>query len=124
MAVLQDKFIENLKFNSSGLIPAIAQSESTGEILMLAWMNEESIKESLKTGFVHYYSRSRKALWKKGGTSGNTQKLQKFRYDCDADCILLTVQQEGPACHTGRPNCFFNEVDLTTGDVTVISKPM
>ena len=102
-----------LKFNSDGLIPAIAQQHDTGEILMMAWMNQDAIDETLTSGQVCYWSRSRQSLWRKGESSGQVQKLVKFRLDCDGDTILLKVDQTGVACHTGRRNCFFYEV---TGD--------
>ncbi|MDD2876427.1 MAG: phosphoribosyl-AMP cyclohydrolase [Acidiphilium sp.] len=97
-------------FNASGLIPAIAQQHDTGEVLMLAWMNADAIAETLRTGQVCYFSRSRAALWRKGETSGHTQRLVEMRLDCDADTILVLVDQVGPACHTGAPNCFFRAV--------------
>lgn len=96
-----------LKFNESGLIPAVAQQHDTGEVLMLAWMNREALLETLKAGQVHYWSRSRNALWRKGETSGQTQKLIDLTVDCDGDTLLLKVDQKGPACHTGRRACFF-----------------
>ncbi len=99
-----------LTFNPEGLIPAIAQSAATGEVLMLAWMNREAIEKTLNTGQVHYWSRSRQALWRKGETSGHTQALREFTLDCDGDTILLKVDQTGPACHTGQKTCFFNKV--------------
>ena len=105
----------DIKYNKDGLVPAIAQDIATGEVLMLAYMNEESIKLTLETNIVHYYSRSRKALWKKGETSGNIQELKGFYYDCDGDTVLLKVNQTGVACHTGEYSCFFNEV-LSTQD--------
>ena len=105
-----DSAIKIINFNSDGLVPAIAQEHDTGEVLMMAWMNRESITETLKNGLVCYYSRSRKKLWRKGEVSGHTQALKDFRIDCDGDTILLLVQQIGVACHTGRPNCFFNSV--------------
>ncbi len=95
-------------FNEEGLIPVIAQQHDTGEVLMLAWMNQEAIDETLRTGRVCYYSRSRKKLWRKGESSGQTQNLVALRLDCDGDTILLLVDQQGVACHTGRRNCFFN----------------
>ncbi len=104
--------LSKLKFNEQGLIPAIAQDFTTNKVLMQAWMSKESIEETLKSGFATYYSRSRQALWKKGETSGNVQKIVKIVADCDYDCILLTVEQEGPACHTGAENCFFNPLTL------------
>jgi len=102
--------IEAACFNEAGLIPAIAQQHDTGEVLMLAWMNRESIEETLETGRVCYYSRSRAALWRKGETSGHVQRLVEMRLDCDGDTILLLVEQTGPACHTGAHNCFFRRV--------------
>ena len=100
--------LSQLKFNENGLIPAIAQDFESGTVLMLAWMNVDSIRETLKTKRVTYWSRSRSALWVKGATSGHTQKLIEFRYDCDNDAILVLVEQKGPACHTNRKSCFFN----------------
>lgn len=102
------KFIDQLKFNENGLVPAIAQDYKTGEVLMLAYMNEESLKLTIETRKVHYYSRSRQKLWLKGETSGNFQFLKSISYDCDGDAILLKIEQKGPACHTGSRNCFFN----------------
>ena len=102
--------IRTLKFTSDGLIPAISQQHDTGEVLMLAWMNKDSITETLRTGFVCYWSRSRQKLWRKGETSGQVQALKEFRWDCDADTLLLQVEQRGVACHTGRHNCFFYAV--------------
>ena len=98
------------KFDANALVPAIAQDIGTGEVLMLAYMNEESIKETIETGLAHYYSRSRKELWKKGETSGNLQEVKGIYYDCDGDSILLKVNQIGVACHTGNYSCFFNEI--------------
>jgi len=99
-----------LKFDERGLIAAIAQQHDTGEVLMLAWMDREAVTKTLETGQVHYWSRSRKALWRKGETSGHTQTLIEFRIDCDADTVLVRVDQIGPACHTGQHNCFFTAV--------------
>ena len=101
--------IASLRFDAHGLIPAIAQSRD-GEVLMLAWMNAESLGETLATGQVTYWSRSRKALWRKGETSGHVQRLVELRLDCDRDCLLLVVDQTGPACHTNRRSCFFTAV--------------
>ena len=100
----------SLKFNDQGLVPAIAQEDSTGEILMMAWMNAQSITRTLDTKRVTYWSRSRQALWVKGETSGHVQTLVDFRVDCDRDCLLLIVRQEGPACHTDRKSCFYTAV--------------
>ena len=94
-------------FNDAGLVPAIAQQHDTGEVLMMAWMNRESIAETLTTGRVCYWSRSRKSLWRKGETSGHSQRLVDLIIDCDGDTLLLKVDQSGPACHTGRRTCFF-----------------
>jgi phosphoribosyl-AMP cyclohydrolase len=101
---------EHLKFNSDGLIPAIAQEAASGEVLMLAWMNRESLEKTLATGRVHYYSRSRKKLWLKGETSGHFQEVKEIFYDCDADALLLKIEQTGPACHTGERSCFFRKI--------------
>lgn len=99
-----------LAWDSRGLLPAIAQDAATAEVLMLAWMNEASLRETLETGRVCYWSRSRAALWRKGETSGHVQRLVELRFDCDRDCLLLLVEQTGPACHTGRRSCFFTAV--------------
>ena len=104
----------DIKYNQNGLVPAIAQDVATGEVLMLAWMNEEALRLTLDTGIVHYFSRSRQQLWKKGETSGHIQTLRGLAYDCDGDAILLKVDQTGVACHTGAYSCFFNEVKAGT----------
>jgi len=96
-----------LKFDSQGLVAAVAQQHDTGEVLMLAWMNREAVAETLATGRVCYWSRSRQALWRKGETSGHVQQLKDLRVDCDGDAVLLQVEQTGPACHTGEHSCFF-----------------
>ncbi|MCA3279278.1 MAG: phosphoribosyl-AMP cyclohydrolase [Roseomonas sp.] len=103
----RDALLAAIKPDTAGLIPAIAQQHDTGEVLMMAWMNSESLAETLTTGRVCYYSRSRRALWRKGETSGQVQKLVDLRLDCDGDTILLLVDQQGVACHTGRRNCFY-----------------
>jgi phosphoribosyl-AMP cyclohydrolase len=100
-----------LTYNEKGLIPAIAQEAGTGEVLMMAWMNAESIMRTLETGDVTYWSRSRQEFWAKGATSGNTQRLVEIRIDCDRDCLLVKVEQKGAACHTGRRDCFYTLVD-------------
>ncbi len=102
--------LDAITFDGNGLVAAIAQQHDTGEVLMMAWMNAEAVGETLRTGRVCYYSRSRRQLWHKGESSGQTQKLVDFRIDCDADTILLQVDQVGVACHTGRRNCFFTAV--------------
>ncbi|MDP6604122.1 MAG: phosphoribosyl-AMP cyclohydrolase [Rhodospirillales bacterium] len=98
---------DTLEFDEAGLIPAIAQQHDSGEVLMVAWMNADAIRETLATGRVCYWSRSRGELWRKGETSGQTQELVELRIDCDGDTLLLQVDQTGVACHTGRRNCFF-----------------
>ncbi len=99
-----------IRFNEDGLVPAIAQQVGSGEVLMMAWMNREAVVETLATGRVCYWSRSRRGLWRKGETSGQTQHLKEFRIDCDGDTLLLLVEQDGVACHTGRRACFFRAV--------------
>lgn len=96
-----------IAFDKDGLVPAIAQQHDTGEVLMMAWMNRDAVRETLATGRVCYWSRSRARLWRKGETSGQVQALQELRVDCDGDTLLLLVDQQGVACHTGRRNCFF-----------------
>ena len=108
-------------FNEDGLIPAIAQQFDTGEVLMVAWMNRDALAETLATGRVCYYSRSRQALWRKGERSGQVQALIELRLDCDGDTILLQVDQTGVACHTGRRNCFFRA--MREGALVEIAKP-
>lgn len=103
--------LDAISFDDKGLVPAIAQDRGSGEVLMMAWMDRTAVIETLKTGFGHYYSRSRAKLWKKGETSGHTQALHEFRVDCDGDTVLMVVDQEGLACHTGRRNCFFSLVE-------------
>ena len=103
--------LEALQFDAAGLIPAIAQQHDTGEVLMLAWMSREAIEETLATGRVCYWSRSRQRLWRKGETSGHVQRLVEMRLDCDGDTLLLRVAQEGPACHTGERSCFFRRIE-------------
>jgi len=99
--------LDAIVFNGDGLVPAIAQQHDSFEVLMMAWMNREAVSETLSTGRVCYWSRSRKALWRKGETSGQVQKLIEMRLDCDGDTLLLMVDQTGVACHTGRRNCFY-----------------
>ncbi len=100
----------SLKYDANGLIPAIAQQFDSGEVLMMAWMNRQAVEKTLQTGRVTYWSRSRQAFWEKGLTSGHVQKLVSLRVDCDRDCLLVTVDQTGPACHTNRRSCFYRQV--------------
>lgn len=100
----------SLTFDDRGLLPAVAQDATTGEVLMLAWMNEEAVRKTLETGRATYWSRSRQSFWVKGETSGNVQELVDLRVDCDGDALLLRVNQTGPACHTGRRSCFYTAV--------------
>ena len=100
----------SLKYDANGLIPAIAQDHLTGEVLMMAWMNAASVARTLQTGNVTYWSRSRQAFWAKGESSGHVQRLVELRIDCDRDCLLARVTQEGPACHTNRRSCFYTAV--------------
>ena len=102
--------IDELAFNENGLIPCIVQDSETLEVLMMAWMNEESLRLTLEQETTWFYSRSRKQLWHKGETSGNVQKLMELRYDCDADTLLALVVPEGPACHTGERSCFYRKL--------------
>jgi phosphoribosyl-AMP cyclohydrolase len=102
-----ERILGEMKFDANGLVAAIAQQHDTGEVLMLAWMNREAVSETLRSGYAHYYSRSRRKQWRKGESSGQVQKLTDFRIDCDGDAVLLLVEQTGVACHTGRHNCFF-----------------
>ncbi|SHE42448.1 phosphoribosyl-ATP pyrophosphatase /phosphoribosyl-AMP cyclohydrolase [Tissierella praeacuta DSM 18095] len=102
--------IEEIRFDNSGLVPAVVQDIKTKDVLMLAYMSKESIEKTFEEKVVHYYSRSREKLWKKGETSGNIQRLKGFYYDCDKDSVLVEVEQVGAACHTGSYSCFFNKV--------------
>jgi len=102
-----DAFADSLKFDDRGLIPAVAQDAATGEVLMVAWMNREALERSVATGEAHYWSRSRGELWHKGGSSGHVQRIVEMRADCDADTLLLRVEQTGGACHEGYRSCFF-----------------
>jgi len=113
MAYTTNFSIEDLRFDNNGLIPAVAQDWLDGSILMLAWMNRESLKKTLETKNVHYWSRSRSEIWRKGATSGNKQLLKEIRFDCDNDALVLLIDQVGSgACHTGEKSCFFNEIDI------------
>lgn len=112
------EFIDTIKFDEKGLVPAIAQDARTGTVLMLAYMNREALETTFKTRKATYFSRSRNELWEKGATSGNTQRVVELYYDCDADAVLLKVDQTGNACHTGKYTCFHNAV-LNDGAASV-----
>lgn len=103
--------LDAVKFDAQGLVPCICQDAVTGEILMMAWMNRESLQVTLERGVACYWSRSRQKLWLKGESSGHTQKIVDIRLDCDADCLLIKVEQQGPACHTGYRSCFYRRVE-------------
>lgn len=113
---------KSLRYNEAGLIPAIAQDATSGEVLMMAWMNAEAVAKTLETGKVTYWSRSRQSFWIKGETSGHVQELVDFRFDCDQDCILVMVNQTGAACHTNRRTCFYTAV--RDGEEVELMKPM
>ncbi|VDC31602.1 phosphoribosyl-AMP cyclohydrolase [Pseudogemmobacter humi] len=112
----------SLKYDANGLLPCIAQDHRTGEVLMLAWMNADAVAKTLESGRVTYWSRSRQAFWIKGESSGHVQNLVELRIDCDRDCLLALVEQQGPACHTNRRSCFYTA--LREGGETEILTPM
>ena len=101
----------DLEFDSQGLIPAVVQEASSGEVLMVAWMNAEALRQTRQSGQAHFWSRSRGKPWRKGATSGNTLKVRAVRVDCDGDTLLLQVEAAGPTCHTGANSCFFRELE-------------
>lgn len=103
------------RYNADGLIAAAVTDVATGRLLMIAWMNDDALQKTLSTGDAHYWSRSRKKLWRKGETSGNTQKIVEIRIDCDQDAVELVVEQTGPACHTNRPSCFYRTINPDGG---------
>ena len=109
-AVSKDAFLAAVSFNADGLVAAIAQDRRTGKVLMLAWMNREALSLTLSTGAMTYWSRSRNSLWRKGETSGHTQRLVEAYVDCDGDALLFKVEQTGPACHTGNEACFYRRL--------------
>lgn len=112
-ALSPGEFLSAVAFNADGLVPVITQDHKTGVVLMHAWMNRDSLRQTLSTGDVTYWSRARRELWRKGATSGHTQRLVEAWIDCDGDTLLLKVDQTGPACHTGEPSCFFRAALLT-----------
>ena len=118
---VSDAFIAAIRFDANGLVPVIAQQHDSGEVLMMAWMNADTVRETLETGRVCYWSRSRGRPWRKGETSGQVQRLIDLRLDCDGDTLLALVDQQGVACHTGRRSCFFRA--LRDGALTEIAKP-
>ena len=113
--------LQNVRYDVQGLVPAIKQQHDTGEVLMMAWMNAESLSETLTTGRVCCWSRSRQSLWRKGETSGHHQYLKECRMDCDGDTLLLLVEQIGVACHTGERNCFFQALPMALGQAAKTS---
>jgi phosphoribosyl-AMP cyclohydrolase len=115
--------LNQLTFNEQGLIPAIAQDATTGQVLMMAWMNSESLNYSLTNGVMTYWSRSRNTLWKKGESSGHWQHIVSMQVDCDGDALLFRVNQEGAACHTGRRHCFYFSLDADTNEFLITSNP-
>jgi phosphoribosyl-AMP cyclohydrolase len=114
--------LAEIKFDAQGLVTAVAQQHDSGEVLMVAWMNGEAVARTVATGEAHYWSRSRRQLWRKGETSGQVQRLVELRLDCDGDTLLLLVDQHGVACHTGRRNCFFRA--LRDGKLVTIADPV
>jgi len=122
MGMNSNDILAAIRFDDSGLVPAIAQQHDTGEVLMMAWMNSESVAETLATGHVCYWSRSRRAFWRKGESSGHVQHLVEMRIDCDGDTLLLLVDQTGPACHTNRRNCFYRAT--RGGKLVTIAEPV
>jgi phosphoribosyl-AMP cyclohydrolase len=118
---MPDEFLDAVAFDAAGLVPVIAQQHDSGEVLMFAWMNRAAVAETLATGQVCYFSRSRGQLWRKGETSGQTQRLIELRMDCDGDALLALVDQHGVACHTGRRDCFFRAA--RGGEMVEIAAP-
>ncbi|KGE19849.1 bifunctional phosphoribosyl-AMP cyclohydrolase/phosphoribosyl-ATP diphosphatase HisIE [Paenibacillus wynnii] len=116
-ALSQEEILGGIRWNEAGLVPVIVQDDSSLEVLMLAYMNAESLQLSLESGQTWFWSRSRSELWNKGGTSGNTQAITSVYYDCDSDTLLVKVKPEGPACHTGETSCFYREIPLN-GELT------
>ena len=116
------EILNAIKFNNDGLLPAIAQQHDSGVVLMQAWMNREAIVETLMTGRVCYWSRSRQQYWRKGESSGHVQKLVAMYLDCDGDSLLLKVDQQGPACHTNRRSCFYNQLDSNSAQIITMPK--
>ena len=116
-------FLSELKWSSDGLIPAIVQDVDDGEVLMLAWMDENAVRKTVETGQTHFYSRSRRSSWHKGGTSGHVQNVASIAVDCDADVVLIRVRQVGGACHEGYRSCFFRQV-TEAGSLRIVAEPI
>jgi len=122
MATMSTEWLDAIKWDEAGLVPAIAQESGSGKVLMVAWMNREALAETVRTGKAVYWSRSRRKLWRKGEESGHEQRVRDIRLDCDNDVLLLTVEQQGGiACHTGRQHCFFQQLQ---GDQWVTVEPV
>jgi phosphoribosyl-AMP cyclohydrolase len=119
-----DATLDGLKFDSAGLIPAIIQDVKSGEVLMMAWMNRESLQKTVETGKTHFFSRSRNKLWLKGESSGHTQTVKSIAVDCDVDVLLIKDEQVGAACHEGYFSCFFREFEKGGKDWKVVGKKM
>ena len=117
-------FYDLLKFNGDGLIPAIVQEQSTGRVLMMAWMNRASIEKTVATGQTHFWSRSRQKFWMKGETSGHVQKVKDIAFDCDGDTLLIQVEQTGAACHEGYKSCFFRSAELPGASFRTTEQPL
>jgi phosphoribosyl-AMP cyclohydrolase len=116
-------FLRSIKWTAEGLVPAIVQDSESGDVLMMAWMDEPAIRQTLATGQTHFYSRSRKASWHKGGTSGHVQRVESIHVDCDADVLLIRARQVGGACHEGYRSCFWRRVD-ERGDLEAVGSPV
>ncbi len=121
---MNESFLEKLRFNSDGLIPAIIQERGTGQVLMMAWMNRESLLTTLKTKRTHFWSRSRQKYWMKGESSGHVQRVERVMFDCDGDTLLIEVEQIGAACHEGFKSCFFRDLspegEISTNDKRLV----
>ncbi len=120
MTVPDEAWLSRIKFDADGLVPVVAQESRSGDVLMLAYADQEALRRTRASGLAHYYSRSRKALWRKGDTSGHVQQVRQIRVDCDGDTVLYRVEQTGPACHSGDRTCFANEVTPEGGTVHTI----
>lgn len=117
-------FYDKLKFDAQGLIPAIIQEQKTGRVVMMAWMNRASLESTIATGKTHFWSRSRQKFWMKGEESGNTQTVKDIAFDCDADVLLIQVEQNGPACHEGYHSCFFRSITDQAGNFQVTEQQL